>query len=209
MNDHVLDSLGAYLDGELNSHRQQKVEAHLKECTICRSEFEGLQQVSHLLQTAPAPEFLAAEQFTARLALQLPRREPAEKPAKRVSLLWWLVPTVLLIAWFFIQTVLSVNGVITVMSQANLVEDTARFFSQSSSPSLWFSTVIDLFGSSLDGTQISALLFLDQLGALRADVFGQFIWQAAIALLYLTWLAVWWIRSGSRQIKMNGSRSLS
>ncbi|HAL16292.1 MAG TPA: hypothetical protein DCP32_05940 [Anaerolineaceae bacterium] len=209
MNGHVLDYLGAYLDGELNLHRRQRVEAHLKECAICRSEFEGLQQVSHLLQTAPAPDFLPAEQFTGRLALQLPRREPTEKPAKLVSLLWWLVPAVLLIAWFFIQTLLSVNGVISVMNQANLVEDTARFFSQSSSPSLWFSTVIDLFGSSLDGTQISALMFLDRLGALRADIFGQFIWQAAIALLYLTWLAVWWIRSGSRQIKMNGSRSLS
>ncbi|MHB8113878.1 MAG: anti-sigma factor family protein [Bellilinea sp.] len=209
MNGHVLDYLGAYLDGELNLHRRQRVEAHLKDCVICRSEFEGLQQVSHLLQTAPAPEFLPVEQFTARLALQLPRREFAEKPAKRLSLLWWLVPVVLLIAWFFIQTLLSVNGVISVMNQANLVEDTARFFSQSSSPSLWFSAVIDLFGSSLDGTQISALMFLDRLGALRADIFGQFIWQAAIALLYLTWLAVWWIRSGSRQIKMNGSRSLS
>ena len=209
MNGHVLDYLGAYLDGELNLHRRQRVEAHLKDCVICRSEFEGLQQVSHLLQTAPAPEFLPVEQFTARLALQLPRREFAEKPAKRLSLLWWLVPAVLLIAWFFIQTLLSVNGVISVMNQANLVEDTARFFSQSSSPSLWFSTVIDLFGSSLDGTQISALMFLDRLGALRADIFGQFIWQATIALLYLTWLAVWWIRSGSRQIKMNGSRSLS
>ena len=209
MNGHVLDYLGAYLDGELNLHRRQRVEAHLKDCVICRSEFEGLQQVSHLLQTAPAPEFLPVEQFTARLALQLPRREFAEKPAKRLSLLWWLVPAVLLIAWFFIQTLLSVNGVISVMNQANLVEDTARFFSQSSSPSLWFIAVIDLFGSSLDGTQISALMFLDRLGALRADIFGQFIWQATIALLYLTWLAVWWIRSGSRQIKMNGSRSLS
>ena len=209
MNGHVLDYLGAYLDGELNLHRRQRVEAHLKECAICRSEFEGLQQVSHLLQTAPVPEFLPVEQFTARLALQLPRRELAEKPAKRVSLLWWLVPAVLLIAWFFIQTALSVNGVISVMNQANLVEGTARFFSESASPSFWFSAVIDLFGSLLDGTQISALLFLDQLAALRAEVFGQFIVQAAIALLYLTWLAVWWVRSGTRQVKMNGSRSLS
>ena len=209
MNGHVLDCLGAYLDGELNSHHQQRVEAHLKECAICRSEFEGLQQVSRLLQTAPAPEFLPTEQFAARLALQLPRRELAERPTKRVSLLWWLVPAVLLIAWFFIQTLLSVNGVISVMNQANLVEGTARFFSGSTSPSFWFSAVINLFGSSLDGPQISALVFLDRLGALRADVFGQFIWQAAIALLYLTWLAIWWIRSGSRQVKMNGSRSLS
>ena len=209
MNGHVLDCLGAYLDGELNSHRRKSVEVHLKECAICRSEFEGLQQVSHLLQTAPAPEFLPAEQFTARLALQLPRREFAEKPVKRVNLLWWLVPAVLLIAWFFIQALLSVNGMITVLNQVNLVEDAARFFSQSSSPSLWFSTVTDLFGSSLDGTQISALMFLDRLGALRADIFGQFIWQAALALLYLAWLAVWWIRSGSHQVKMNGSRSLS
>ena len=206
MNGHVLDCLGAYLDGELNSHRRQKVEAHLKECAICRSEFAGLQQISSLLQTAPAPDFLPAEQFTARLALQLPRREFAEKPAKRVSLLWWLVPAVLLFAWFLIQTALSVNGVITVMNQANLVKGTARFFSQSSAPSLWFSAVIDLFGSSLDGTQISTLMFLDRLGALRADVLGQFIWQAAVALLYLAWLAVWWVRSGSRQVKMNGSR---
>ena len=206
MNGHVLDCLGAYLDGELNSHRRQKVEAHLKECAICRSEFAGLQQISSLLQTAPAPDFLPAEQFTARLALQLPRREFAEKPAKRVSLLWWLVPAVLLFAWFLIQTALSVNGVITVMNQANLVEGTARFFSQSSSPSLWFRAVIDLFGSSLDGTQISALMFLDRLGALRADVLGRFIWQSAVALLYLAWLAVWWVRSGSRQVKMNGSR---
>lgn len=209
MNGHVLDCLGAYLDGELNPHLRQKVEAHLKECVICRSEFAGLQQISSLLQTAPAPDFLPAEQFTARLALQLPRREPAEKPAKRVSLLWWLVPAVLLITWFVIQIVLSVNGVIAVMNQANLVEGPGRFFAERTTSSLWFSAVIDLFGSSLDGTLVSALMFLDRLGALRADVLGQFIWQAAIALLYLTWLAVWWVRSGSGQVKMNRSRYLS
>ncbi|MHB0987140.1 MAG: sigma factor [Bellilinea sp.] len=33
--------------------------------------------------------------------------------------------------------------------------------------------------------------------------------RGAGASLESTWLAVWWIRSGSRQVKMNGSRPLS
>ena len=47
MSEHIVEQLGAYLDGELHNRQLQKVEAHLTECETCRAvlvlrEYEGL-----------------------------------------------------------------------------------------------------------------------------------------------------------------------
>lgn len=207
MNGHVLDILSAYLDNELSEIRRQKVEAHLDECILCRSEYEGLQRISSLLRSAPAPEFTPADLFAARVALQLPREAAAVKPTKRASLLWWLAPVVLLGAWFFVQTALTLSSLVSALDSADLLGSAAQWLSDGTAHSLWFSALTDLFGGMIGGAQQSALSTVDQLIAYGAETFSRFLWQAVIALLYLSWLAAWWIRSGARQARMGGQRS--
>jgi hypothetical protein len=49
---HVLEWLEAYLDGELKGGRLHQVEAHLQVCEDCRAELLALRQLSALLQAA-------------------------------------------------------------------------------------------------------------------------------------------------------------
>ncbi len=61
---------------------------------------------------------------------------------------------------------------------------------------------MDLFGRFLGGSQQTVLAIADQLSKFATDTLGQFMWQAVIALAYLVWMAVWWLRRGSRKVKV-------
>jgi anti-sigma factor RsiW len=48
--------LSSYRDGELSPSRQEKMEAHLKECAICREQLDFWAATSQIIKTAPAQE---------------------------------------------------------------------------------------------------------------------------------------------------------
>jgi len=193
MNDHVLDLLGAYLDGELNSTRKQKVEAHLNQCSLCLSEYEGLCRISQIVREANAPKFTPVEKFASQVALQLPRQQVAANPGKRVSGVWWLVPLILLGAWFFIQTVFRLSQMITLLDQNSVIKFGAIADSSAGIP-LWLGALMSLLEPLLDGNQVSSLMFINELTAIGRETLGGFFWQAAVGILYLVWLAIWWFR---------------
>lgn len=201
MNGHVTEWLGAYLDGELSAARRQKVQAHLNACAACQAELESLRRVSALLQSAPMPEFTPADAFASRLAQRLPRQRTDEKPAGRPSLLWYLVPALILAAWFFYQTTLAVSGL------ANLLDEMSGLGIQpvTEGHSLWFSALTGLLGVWLGSLPQAVLAFVDRLSLFAADVLGRLFWQALIGLVYLAWLAIWWSRQAPRQAALRGS----
>ena len=92
MSDHVLELLGAYLDGELHNGQLRKVEAHLDECQTCQEEYQALQALSATLQEAPLPDFPSPERLAADVALRLPRKPVVPVRRKALELGWWLVP---------------------------------------------------------------------------------------------------------------------
>ena len=202
MNNHVVEWLGAYLDGELSSERRQKVEQHLHECAACRSEFEDLQQVSDLLHRAPAPQFTPADKFAAQLALQMPRHIQNGHKTGKSSPVWWLPPMILLGGWLFIQTVLWLSGIVSLLDTTRLLGSAAQWFSDETAHTVWFTAAMSLFGSSLNGVQQSALTIADQWSTFSAGIFGQILWQTVVALLYTAWLVAWWVRRWSPQAKM-------
>ena len=115
MHEDMRTLLNAYMDGELHGKRLNELKSHLATCETCRKELKELQLVSDLLQAAPTPEFMPAERFASNLALSLPRRSLQERPSKTVSLVGWLVPTGLLGAWFFVQTLFTLTNAITAL----------------------------------------------------------------------------------------------
>jgi len=190
MSDHVLELLGAYLDGELRNVRLRKVETHLHECQECMAEYQSLQALSTKLQEVPLPEFPSPERFAADVTLRLPRTQSKPFGKSALEFGWWLVPVGLVVAWIFVSTTLFVSNLLIGADELGFLDSaSARLVSSSPNEAYWSGT-LEQFG----------LLGDDSLGwAETAESFtrvsvSQIFWQVAIALLYLSWLAIWWAR---------------
>jgi hypothetical protein len=185
--------LNAYLDGELQGTRQIELNLHLASCESCRNELKELRLVSDLLQAAPDPEFMPADRFASNLALSLPRRSPRDLPPKPGSLAWWLVPALLLGAWFFVQTVFVLTNAITAAQTTGLLGQAASWLGSGDQQTIWYAVLGNLVGGQAVGAQ-PALSFLNGVTLFGTNLLEGFLWQALIVILYWGWLLVWWLR---------------
>jgi len=205
MHEELYQALNAYLDGELSGMRLRQMQTHLESCSTCRNELKELRRVSELLQAAPEPNCLPLERFISNLALSLPRRNIQEQPAKPGSLLWWLVPMILIGSWFFLQTTFRLTSLISAFNLAGFFEQAAVLFSSGDARSLWLLFLSLFSGSSALGLQASTLSLLDLVDGLTADLLASFTWQALIAGMYWAWLAGWWLLRRPRPMKMSNN----
>jgi hypothetical protein len=212
MHEDMRTLLNAYLDGELNGWRLLEMQTHLASCAACRNELKELRLVSDLLQANSAPEFTPAERFVSQLTLSLPRPvlEPGlprrllrDRLPKFGSLAGWLVPAGLLGAWFFVQTVFTLTGVITAANITGLLGHAASWLG-SGQESIWFSAVTSLFGGQAVGT-LPTLSLLNNVSVFGANLLSGFLWQALIVLLFWVWLSIWWLSGGLRPMKMRNA----
>jgi anti-sigma factor RsiW len=184
--EHGMDWLESYLDGELRSSRRQAVEAHLAGCVECQGRLEELQSLSRLLQSWP----LEARSAPPRRLLAELRRPVAPPPAmfspqQALGWAWRAVPVLLLLGLVFFQTVSVLEGVLSAIPE---VEQSLL-------------KGVSLFGS-VPGVSASTGSPLVGLGVDMVESFIPFNWgvltsvavMAAIGLLYLSWLASWWVR---------------
>ena len=190
MSDHVFELLGAYLDGELRNGRLHKVEAHLEECKECMAQYRSLQTLSAKLQDVSLPDFPSPERLAAEVTLRLPRTQnkPLSKSAFEVG--WWLVPVGLVLAWIFLSTTQLVSNMVIRADELGLLDSaSARLVSSASNEAYW-SGALRQFGL-LTGNSLQWAETMESFTRVSAS---QIFWQIAIALLYLSWLAIWWAR---------------
>ncbi len=190
MSNHVMEWLNAYLDAELHEGRIQQVQAHLAECDTCLAELEALEKLSDLLQEAPPVEFSPPERFASQVSLRLPRQKAAAPRKKILEIGWWMIPVGLLAVWIFMSGIFFVYDVLLVANRVGLitgVSDWLRFGTAGTAN--WSSVLAQiglLRGNSLDlaaSTEIFTRTSLLQITL-----------QVSIALLYLSWIAIWWTR---------------
>ena len=122
MSDHVIELLGAYLDGELSNGQLRKVVSHLDECQACQEEYQALQALSATLHAAPLPDFPSSERLAADVALRLPRKPVKPISRRALEIGWWLAPVGLIVTWIFISTTILVSNVVTTASNFGLLE---------------------------------------------------------------------------------------
>jgi predicted anti-sigma-YlaC factor YlaD len=190
MSKHVTEWLNAYLDGELNSSRLPHVEAHLAECQVCQAELESLERVSGLLHEVPTPEFTSPERFAAQVNLRLPHRPVAATRRRLLEVGWWMAPVGLLMIWVFISTTILISDMVSAANNFGLLDSpTALLVSDTPDTAYWTFTLRQ-FGL-LEGTN---LLWAETGESFTRTVVPQIVWQVSIALLYLTWIAIWWAR---------------
>lgn len=206
MHEDMRTLLNAYLDNELHGTRLMEMKLHLASCEACREKLKDLRHVSDLLQAAPAPEFMPAEHFVSNLTLNLPRRALRDRPPKPGSLAWWLVPAGLMLAWFFVRTVFTLSGVVTVADATGLL-GSADWLNRGGQ-ALWFDAAMTMFGGQGGGLP-STLLTLNDVSAFGVSLLNGFLWQVGIALLYWGWLAAWWLQRGPKLTKVTATPSQS
>ena len=189
MSDHVLDLLGAYIDGELHGGQLRKVEAHLGECQICLEEYQALQALSVTLREAPVPDFPSPERLAAEVALRLPRTPVKPVSRRALEFGWWMAPVGLIVAWIFVSTTILVSNVVTAAGDFGLLDSASAWLVAGPSGAN-YSAFLGQFGL-LAG---NGLEWAEMTEALTRTNASQIFWQVSIALLYLSWLAIWWAR---------------
>jgi predicted anti-sigma-YlaC factor YlaD len=187
--------LNAYLDGELKGGRLHQVVTHLAGCPECRAELQSLQNLSVWLHEVPAPEFTSPDRFAAQISLRLPHKQPAVLRDKVREAGWWMIPVSLMILWIFLNTSVWVSEVVSTANGFGLLSGVpAWVVTNPSAGAIWTGTLGEfglLSGNSLQWAEFTEAFTRSRL--------PQIIWQAAIALLYLSWIAIWWARHRPRE----------
>ncbi len=194
MTEHVTAWLEAYHDGELQGCRLCQVETHLAHCAACRQELQGLEGLTTVLQSGPAPEgLMSADRFVYAVGMRLPRRP--ERPAwqRALKIGWQLAPLGLLGAWAFAQTVFIVTGMLLTGLRLGLGGDVVASLLRAprSGPSL--GELLGLSRVGLNDLIPTALRILGNGGPLGWGVTLTLAVLAVIGLLYWSWLASWWV----------------
>ena len=190
MSKHVTELLNTYLDGELHGSRLHQVEDHLAECEACQAELDSLQGLSELLHEVPRPDFTPPERFAARVSLRLPHSKPVTSARKALEIGWWMIPVGLLAAWVFINTALLVNDVLSVANNFGLLTSVSDWMAFGTSNAANWSTTLGQLGVLRGNT----LDFAISTETLTRTSLPQLILHISIALLYLSWIAIWWAR---------------
>jgi hypothetical protein len=192
---HVSEWLNAYHDGELHGNRLQHVETHLVECELCQAELASLESLSDLLHEFPAPEFTSAERFAAQVNLRLPHKRTVLSSKQLIEVGWWMIPVGLLGAWIFVSTSFALGNLLSAANNLGLLSNISGWLAFGPSSDIYLSATLGqlgiLGGNGLNWAEITETSTRMSLPQISLHV--------SIALLYLSWIAIWWARHTRRE----------
>jgi hypothetical protein len=114
---------------------------------------------------------------------------------------WWLIPGGILGAWVFLQAVLVVSGLALAAGLASPLNGSLAWLSDLPGQNMFTSGMLGLVDDRLGHTVSSLLLYLGNGTTLGWNLLLPVVFQAALALLFASWLAVWWFRNYSKRSK--------
>ncbi|HSL43847.1 MAG TPA: zf-HC2 domain-containing protein [Anaerolineales bacterium] len=200
MSKHITEWLSAYLDGELRAPRLQHVEAHLAECSECQAELESLETLSGLLHQVPAPTFSPPERFATQINLLLPQMRGTTSRKKILEVGWWMIPVGLLAVWIFIGTSFLVSDMLAAANNLGLLPGISDWLSFGSWNQAYWSATLGQIGV-LSGNSLDWATFTE---AFTRTSLLQITLEVSIALLYLSWVAIWWARHRRHERQPHG-----
>ena len=101
-----------------------------------------------------------------------------------------MIPVGLLTVWIFISTTILLSDVISTSRNFGLLDNTAASFISSPPEAAEWTSALGQFGV-LKG---DSLQWAKATESFTRNVLPQIVWQVSVALLYLTWIAIWWAR---------------
>jgi predicted anti-sigma-YlaC factor YlaD len=187
MKEHFENWLDAYLDGELMDIQIVAYENHLNECESCRKAYEGQLLLKQALSSVqPIQGNKDADQFLAEIRLQMPSSRSKRIGIHRI--IWYLVPSVLILFFGVMQTYAWLTGLIELIPGANrLIVGSLPFLSEPVQVNPWLTTVVKtgMFWNGLDW------LF-------DWNIFTQLILAISASVVYFVWMALWMMNIKSK-----------
>ena len=190
MSNHVTEWLNAYLDGELQGSRFHQVQAHLAECDACLAELDLLENLSDLLHEVPAPEFMPAERFAAQVSLLLPHKKVTPSRNKILEIGWWMIPVGLLAVSVFLSAAFFIFDFLSAANNFGILPEVPGWMSFVTTNAADWSSVLGQIGI-LRG---DSLMLATSTETFTRTALPQITLQGSVALLYLSWIAIWWAR---------------
>jgi anti-sigma factor RsiW len=190
MSEHLTEWLGAFVDGELHGAHLRRVQTHLEHCESCREEVRALRELAAVLDETRGPALRVPERFVSQVNLRLARRPRGPATSRALEVGWWMIPVGLLTLWVFISTAVAVRGVFSSAAELGLLPGAPAWLAPDpGAADLWSGTLAQ-FG--LLGGQ--SLQWARETESFTRTILPRLIWQVSIALLYLSWIAIWWAR---------------
>jgi hypothetical protein len=148
-----------------------------------------------LLHEFSTPEFTSPERFAAQVNLRLPHQQAAPLENRMLEIGWWMIPVGLLGTWIFIGTSFFISDILSAANALGLLSGITDWMAFGPSNGIYLSATLGqsglLSGNSLnwaEWTEVFTRMSLPQI-----------ILRISIALLYLSWLAIWWARHRHHQ----------
>jgi len=202
MSEHVMAWLQAYHDGELESRRLRKVEAHLAGCATCRAELDELRSLTALLGQSPGASVLTPPaRFVAQVGLRLSRHP--ERPAWQRALEtgWRWVPAGLLGTLAVGEAVFIVATLLMAALQLGLGGSALADALPAWGAGSGLFEGLDLAGGASLGNAGGVLWgMLNNGGPLGWAFPLNFVFLVVMGLSYWSWLASWWVYRQRRQV---------
>jgi predicted anti-sigma-YlaC factor YlaD len=190
MAEHVIEWLNAYQDGELHGQRKEQVEAHLKSCPSCQLELVELRRLLQCLRLVALPDaFPPADRFSTQVMLRLPRRSEGSTWGLSTVVGWWLIPSLILGSWVFVQAVFLLSTLVWGAGQTGLLGSVVGFLETEPSGAGLMTSAFHWLGVLPAGASQQIANLTESIGW-NILLFG--VLEAGLGVLYLGWLAVWW-----------------
>ena len=141
------------------------------------------------------PEFTPNEKFVSQVNLRLPQKQIKSTRSKVVEVGWWMIPVGLLTAWIFFSTAILVSDMVSTADNFGLLDSTSALLVDNTTDNAVWTSTLGQFGV----LQGDSLQWAERTESTTRNVLPQFVWQVSIAILYLTWIAIWWARQTRRE----------
>lgn len=184
MNHTQLDWIDAYFDGELQPELEQSFTHHLQECETCRQELENRQLLrTELRSLAMATGEKPAQQFISEIMLHLPPQSSSVSQKASLRILWYVIPLGILLCFVGLQIFGWVTGLLDLIPGVNSFF--ALLFPVSAWGGEWFNWLSSVFQASIFWNGIGQVF--------EWNIFNQLFYLAVLAILYCSWMVLWWI----------------
>jgi hypothetical protein len=141
------------------------------------------------------PEFTPTERFATQVNLRLPHKRTVISRKQIQEVGWWMIPVGLLGAWVFVSTSFVLGDILVAANNLGLLRGVSGWLAFGPSNSIYLSATLGEFGllsgNSLNWAEITETFTRSSL--------PQITLQVSIALLYLGWIAIWWVRHTHRE----------
>jgi hypothetical protein len=136
------------------------------------------------------PEYMPVERLATQVNLRLPHKQVNLSRSKLVEVGWWMIPVGLLAVWVFIGTSFFISDLLATANNLGLLSGLSDWLASGPTNEIYLSATLGQFGV-LSGNSLTWAQSTETFTRMSLPQIGM---QVSIALLYLSWIAIWWAR---------------